>query len=131
MATNNRVIIEGNMGSEARTIKTDTTTFAAVSIATTDSYKDKDGNWQQNEPIWHNIVAFSPTVIKLLENLKEGARVKIEGSLSYRPFDTNMIKEETGEIIVKKEASIVAKTVEQAPLVKKTNKSDSQEPEMA
>ena len=40
MAINNTVTLIGNMGDEAHIIETDTTTFAAVSIATADTYQD-------------------------------------------------------------------------------------------
>ena len=121
------------MGSEARIIETDTTTFAAVSLATTDSYQDKDGNWQDKETEWHQVVAFNPKVIEVLYNLKKGTRIEVEGALSYRPFDTNMVNDETGEVIVKRDASIIARMVKQAPLPRKSYeaKEETAEPETA
>ena len=116
MAINNTVKLIGNMGSEVRIIESEENTFASVSIATTDSHKDKDGNWQDKATIWHNVVAFSPKVIEKLKNLKSGTRVEITGSLSYRPFE---VQDGNGKVITKKEASVVVYEVEQAPLTKK------------
>ena len=116
MAINNQVKLTGNLGSEVRIIETEQSTFASVSIATTDSYKDKDGTWQDKETLWHNIVAFSPTAIEKLKSLKKGTRVEIIGALSYRPFE---VQDGEGNVITKKEASVIAFQVEQAPLVKK------------
>jgi single-strand DNA-binding protein len=116
MAINNSVILIGNMGSEARFIKTESTEFAAVSVATTDSYKDDSGEWQENETIWHNIIAFSPTLIGVLKSLKKGTRIKVTGSLSYRPYQ---VADGDGVVITKQEASIIARKIEQAPLTKK------------
>ena len=118
MALNNLVTLIGNMGSEVRILESnaDAKEFAAVSIATADSYQNDAGEWIEKETIWHNVVAFSPAVMEILKNLKKGTRVKIEGALSYRPYDVQIAD---GEVVTKKEASIVARRVEQAPLVKK------------
>lgn len=116
MAINNTVILTGNMGSEARLIETEANRFAAFSLATTDSYQDQDGNWQEKETLWHNIIAFSPTAIETVKHFKKGTRLKITGSLSYRPFE---IYDADGEIFTKKEASIIIRQVEVAPLAKK------------
>lgn len=119
MATNNTVILTGNLGSEARIIATDQHTFVAVSLATTDSYQDENGNWQDKETVWHNILAFSPRVIEELKALKKGTRIKVTGSLSYRPFE---VVDGDGQLITKKEASVIAGKVEMATLPKKATK---------
>ena len=116
MAYNNTIKLTGNIGNEPRIIETETSTFAAFSIATTDSYKDEEGNWQDKETLWHDVVVFNPKAIEMLKSLKKGTRLELIGSLSYRPFEVNI----DGKTIKKKEASIVANKLEQAPLVKKT-----------
>jgi len=93
MAINNSVTLIGNMGSDADIIDTDNTTFAAVSIATTDSYKDDNGDWQELATIWHNVLTFNPKLIEVLKNLKKGSRLEITGSLSYRPYKIAMSDE--------------------------------------
>lgn len=116
MAYNNQVKLTGNLGAEARIIETEGSTFASFSIATTDSYKDKDDNWQEKETVWHNLVSFNPTTIEMLKGIKKGTRLEISGALSYRPFE---VQDGEGKIITKKEASVIAYKIEQAPLVKK------------
>ncbi|MCG8328675.1 MAG: single-stranded DNA-binding protein [Chitinophagales bacterium] len=116
MANNNTVKLVGNIGSEAHIIKTEERTFASFSIATTDSYKDQDDNWLEKDTIWHNLVAFNPKLVEALKAFKKGTRLEVTGSLSYRDFQI----EDNGRPITKKEASIVAYKVEQAPLTKKT-----------
>lgn len=120
MAYNNSVQLTGNTGAEVRIIETENRKFAAFSIATTDSYKDQDDNWQEKETVWHNVVAFNPKLIEMLKSLKKGTRLSITGSLSYRPFE---VQDGEGKTITKKEASIVAGKIEQAPLVKKNKES--------
>jgi single-strand DNA-binding protein len=116
MAINNTITLIGNTGSEVRIIESEgKKPFAAVSIATTDSYKDQDDKWQDKETLWHNIIAFSPSVIEQLKAFKKGTRLQITGSLSYRDFKVL----DEGKEITKKEAQIIAYKVEQAPLVKK------------
>lgn len=104
------------MGSEARILTTESNSFAAFSLATTDSYKDEQEQWQDKETIWHNILLFSPQLIEMVKQLKTGTRLTATGGLSYRPFE---VVNGDGEIITKKEASIVARQIELAPLVKK------------
>lgn len=117
MAINNTVELIGNLGSKAKIVETETTTFAALSLATTDSYQDKESNeWKDKETIWHDLIAFSPNVIEKLKAFDKGARLKIIGSLSYRPY--NVIID--GKEVERKEASIIVRSVEQAPLVKKS-----------
>ena len=117
MAINNTVELIGNMNKKAvRIIETEESTFAGFSLATTDSYKDDKGEWHDKETLWHNCIAFNPTIIEVLKGLNTKARIKITGTLSYRPFE---VQTGEGEIITKKEASIIVRKVEQAPLTKK------------
>jgi len=119
MSINNNVTITGNMGDEARLhTDKDGKEFAGLSVATTDSYQNDKEEWIDKETIWHNVVAFSPSVVAILKTLKKGSRIKVEGSLSYRPFD---VVNGDGVVITKKEVSIIARRVEQAPLVKKSS----------
>ena len=116
MALNNTIILTGNTGDEVRIITSGETKFASLSLATTDSYKDKDGQWQNKDTLWHKVIAFSPKLIETLKSFKKGTRLKITGSLSYRDFE---VPGENGGTITKREASIIARDIELAPLVKK------------
>ncbi len=104
------------MGSEARIIDTEEKSFAAFSLATTDSYLDKDGHWQEKQTLWHDIIVFNPNLIEVVKSFKTGTRLKITGSLSYRPFEYKIGRNKK---VMKKEAGIIAREIELAPLVKK------------
>lgn len=125
MAINNTIELIGNMNKNGvRIINTEESTFATLSLATTDSYKDEEsGEWKNKDTIWHDLIAFSPSVIEILKGLNSKARVKITGTLSYRTFPVEIELEEDGKpvtkVINKKEASIIVRRVEQAPLPKK------------
>lgn len=108
----------GNMNKKGvRIIESeDKTTFAAFSLATNDSYKDKDGNWQDKKEVWHDIVAFSPALIQILKGFNEKAKIKVTASLSYRFVE---VQDASGKIIKIKEPLITARNIEYAPITKK------------
>lgn len=121
MAINNTVKLIGNTGSEVKIIETEGKNFAAFSLATTDSYKDKETDeWKDKETIWHDVIVFNPKLIEALKVFKKGTRLEVIGSLSYRAFQ---IKDED-KVITKREASVIANKVEEAPLVKKNQEAD-------
>ncbi len=117
MSKNNHVELTGNMGSEARIIGTEEkSTMAAFSLATQDSYKDKEDKWGNKEAIWHNVLCFNPVEIEKLKNLKTGTRIKVFGSLSYKEMEA-IVRE--GQKVTIKEAAIVGSKIELAPLAPK------------
>jgi single-strand DNA-binding protein len=87
MSHNNRVELEGNLGKDPRIIEKEGKQFAALSIATTDSYKDDNGQWHNRETIWHNVLIFRPTAMNFSKTFKKGDRVRVVGSISYRAHE--------------------------------------------
>lgn len=117
MSKNNHVQLTGNTGSEARIIElAEKSTMAAFSLATQDSYKDKEDKWVNKESVWHNVLCFKREEIEKLKNLKTGTRIKVIGSLSYKEMDA-IVRD--GQKVTIKEAAIVASTIELAPLAPK------------
>ncbi len=112
MANNNRIELEGNLGKDPRIIEKEGKQFAALSIATTDSYKDDKGQWQNRETIWHNVLIFRPTTITFAKDFKKGDRVRVVGSISYRPYE----KADGYKLM---EAVIIASYIEKAELTTK------------
>ena len=116
MAYNNTVKLIGNLGAEAKIIEGENKTFAAMRIATTDTYKDKETEeWKDKATIWHDVIVFSPALIEEVKAYKKGARLEIDGSISYREFLVGI----DGKEVTKREASVLAHKIQQAPLVKK------------
>lgn len=116
MALNFTATLTGNMGSEARIIEKEDRTFAAFSLATTDSYKDEHDAWHENETQWHSILVFNPKLIEMVKSLKKGTRITITANSYYRPFD---VVSGDGEVITKREISFVPRQIELSPLAKK------------
>jgi len=125
MAYNSTVILVGNTGNNAGIHKTkDDKTFATLSLATTDSYKDKDGNWQNKETIWHRVMIFKPALVEQVQNYSKGTRLKITGSLTYRDFE---VPGNDGKSYIKKEATITVGAIEEATLEKKESDAEQKE----
>lgn len=119
MALNFTAILTGNMGSEAQIIeREDGSLFAAFSLATTNTYKDSKDEWQEAETQWHNILVFNPKLVKSVESLKKGTRIKLEADAYYKGFD--VVLAEDARVVTKKEVSFVMRTLELASLAKKT-----------
>ena len=97
----NKVILVGNLGKdpEIRTLENGIK-LASFTIATTESYKDKDGNYQDSTE-WHRITAWRWLADLSEKYLKKGSKVYIEGKLSTRSYEQDGIQKYTTEIVAK------------------------------
>src|SRR5574343_238498 len=95
----NKVILIGNLGKDAETrFTTSNISVTNFSLATTHSYKGKDGNWV-NDTTWHNIVAFSVSD-SVKSSLLKGNKVCVEGRIQNRNYtDKEGIKRYVTEIV--------------------------------
>lgn len=84
MANNNSVILTGNLG-QCPEIYQDKNgrKFVRFSLATTDSYKDQNEQWQPAETIWHTCFAYGQAAA-YAHGYRKGDRVKVMGKLSYQ-----------------------------------------------
>ena len=98
----NRIMLIGNLGRDAETRFTaNNLSVTSFTMATTNSYKGKDGNWQ-NDTTWHNIVAWNLSDY-FKENLKKGRKFYVEGRLSKRDYtDKEGVKRYSTEVVVEK-----------------------------
>jgi single-strand DNA-binding protein len=79
----NKVILVGNCGKDPETRYTPSgAAVTNISIATTESWKDKNTGERQDRTEWHNVVFFGRLAEIAGEYLKKGAQVYIEGSLN-------------------------------------------------
>ena len=88
MASVNKVIIVGNLGRdpEIRTTQ-DGTRVANLSIATSESWRDKGTGERREKTEWHRVVIFNDRLVDVAERyLKKGATVYIEGQLQTRKW---------------------------------------------
>lgn len=86
MAGVNRVIIIGNLGNDPEMKATaDGKAVANVSVATSESWKDKQGQKQERTE-WHRIVVFGKLAEIVGQYLKKGSKAYFDGSLRTRKW---------------------------------------------
>ena len=84
----NKVILIGNLGKDPEIRRTqDGRPIANLSIATSDTWRDKGTGERKEKTEWHRVVIFSEPLCKVVEQyLKKGAKVYIEGALQTRKW---------------------------------------------
>lgn len=102
MASLNKVMLIGNLGNAPEIRNTSTgQKIATLSIATSDTWKDKSGQ-KQEKTEWHRVVIFNNALANFAEKyMKKGSKVYIEGALQTRKWqDQNGQDRYSTEIIV-------------------------------
>lgn len=86
MASVNKVILVGNLGAdpEMRYLPSGEA-VANIRIATTDTWKDKEGNKQESTE-WHRISFFGRQAEVCGQYLKKGSQIYVEGSIRTRKW---------------------------------------------
>ena len=86
--TLNKVLLVGRLGQDPEIRHSqDGNAIASFSIATNESWRDRDGN-QQEKTHWHNCVAFGPTAEKYIQPyVTKGTLVCVEGTLQTRSWE--------------------------------------------
>jgi single-strand DNA-binding protein len=86
----NKVILVGNLGKDPEVrYMPNGNAVANITLATTDSWKDKQSGEQQEKTEWHRIVMFRRLGEIAGEYLKKGSQVYIEGKLQTRKWQDN------------------------------------------
>ena len=83
----NKVILIGNVGKDPEIRSTqDGREIANFSLATTESWKDKNSGERQTKTEWHNITAFGAVVGVIKNYVKKGSKLYIEGQLQTSKY---------------------------------------------
>ena len=83
----NKVILLGNVGKDPEVKFTSSgTAVANLSLATSEHYKDKQGQ-QQERTEWHYLVAYQRTAEVIRDYVKKGSKLYIEGRIQTRSWD--------------------------------------------
>lgn len=84
----NKVILVGNLGADPEIKRTqDGRPIANLSVATSDTWRDKNTGERKEKTEWHRVVIFSEGLCKIAEQyLKKGAKVYLEGQLQTRKW---------------------------------------------
>lgn len=111
----NKVILIGNVGQAPELKKVNEVPYCIISVATNESYKDKDGNWQ-NKAEWHNVLLWKGQAEFAVKHIKKGSKIGVEGKLRTRSWQDK----ETGKTMYSTE--IIANEIE---LLDKREKNDT------
>jgi single-strand DNA-binding protein len=87
----NKVILVGNLGKDPEVRHTqDGKAIVNLSIATSETWRDKASGERKEKTEWHRVVIFNENLAKIAEQyLKKGAKVYIEGQLQTRKYTDN------------------------------------------
>ena len=88
----NKVMLIGNIGADPVIRQThDGKRLAQLSLATSESWKDKSTGEKKEKTSWHRIVIFNDGLAGVVENyLKKGSKIYIEGQLQKTLLENNL-----------------------------------------
>ncbi len=99
----NKVILVGNLGKdpEIRRMQ-DGRPIANLSVATSETWRDKATGERREKTEWHRVVIFNEGLAKIAEQyLKKGAKVYLEGSLQTRKYtDQQGVEKYSTEVVL-------------------------------
>ncbi|MEA2929767.1 MAG: single-strand DNA-binding protein [Hyphomicrobiales bacterium] len=99
----NKVILVGNLGKdpEVRRMQ-DGRPVVNLSVATSESWRDKNTGERKEKTEWHRVVIFSEGLAKIAEQyLKKGSKVYLEGQLQTRKYtDAQGVEKYSTEIVL-------------------------------
>jgi single-strand DNA-binding protein len=84
----NKVILVGNLGRdpEVRSLQ-DGNRVCNLSLATSESWRDKNSGERKEKTEWHRVVIFNENLVKVAEQyLKKGSTIYVEGQLQTRKW---------------------------------------------
>ena len=103
MSSVNLVILVGNLGNDPdiRTMQNGNK-VCNLSVATSESWKDKSSGERKEKTEWHRVVVFNEGLINICENyLKKGSKIYLQGKIETRSWDKDGVKQYSTEIVLK------------------------------
>jgi single-strand DNA-binding protein len=101
----NKVILIGNLGADPEVRRlTSGDMVVNLSVATTESWRDKQSGERKDKTEWHRVVIFNEQLAKVAEQyLKKGASVYLEGAIQTRKWqDQSGVEKYSTEIVLQK-----------------------------
>lgn len=97
----NKAILIGNVGGDPETrYLPNGNAVTNITLATTDTWKDKQTGDQQSRTEWHRVVFFGKLAEIAGEYLRKGSQCYVEGRLQTREWEKDGVKRYTTEIVV-------------------------------
>ena len=84
----NKVILVGNLGKDPKVARLNSgDSVVSFSLATSETWKDKQSGERKEKTEWHNVVIFNENLAKIAKDyLKKGSKVYLEGALQTRKW---------------------------------------------
>jgi single-strand DNA-binding protein len=99
----NKVMLIGNLGRdpEVRTTQ-EGKKLVTFSVATSESWKDRNTGEKRDRTEWHRIVIFNEGLVRISEQyLRKGSKVYIEGQIQNRKYvDQNGVEKTSTEVVL-------------------------------
>lgn len=98
----NKVILVGFLGDNPKVFKTQNgSKLVTMSVATTDSWKDKATGERKTKTEWHKVIVYNSSLVEVAEKyLTKGSKVYLEGSIQTRKYDKNGEERYITEIVL-------------------------------
>ena len=97
----NKVILVGNVGGDPDVrYMPNGNAVANITLATSESWRDKQTGQQQEKTEWHRIVFFGRLAEVVGQYVRKGSKLYVEGKLQAREWEKDGIKRYTIEIVV-------------------------------
>lgn len=97
----NKVILIGNLGADPDTrYLPNGNAVSNITLATSDSWKDRETGQQQERTEWHRVVFFGKLAEIVGQYLRKGSKVYVEGRLQTREWEKDGVKRYTTEVVV-------------------------------
>jgi single-strand DNA-binding protein len=104
----NKAILIGHVGKDPEIKNVNGKPMAQFSIATSESWKDKDSGERKQKSEWHRIVCFQEGLVNIIKQyVKKGSKVYIEGQIVHRKWDDNGVEKSMTEINIKQRGKLV------------------------
>lgn len=105
----NKVILVGNLGQDPDIRRTqDGKPVAKLSIATSDSWRDKATGERKERTEWHRVTIFNEGLVKIAERyLKKGHKVYIEGQQRTRKYQKDGQDHYATEVVLEPYTSVL------------------------
>ena len=103
MAGVNKVILVGNLGKDPEVRRmTSGEPVVNLSVATSESWRDKASGERKERTEWHRVVIFNENLAKVAEQyLRKGSKVYLEGQLSTRKWtDKDGVEKYSTEVVL-------------------------------
>ncbi len=101
----NKVILVGNLGRDPEIRSTqDGMRIANLSLATSESWRDRNSGERREKTEWHRVVVFNDRLVDVIERyLRKGSKIYVEGQLQTRKWTDNQgVEKYTTEVVLQR-----------------------------